>query len=69
MFRIEVFFGSIDPEFKNYLGVVYSLAPPTIGMKLAINIPEKIRQTITINDVIFMENARYDETQTVLISF
>jgi hypothetical protein len=34
MFKIEVFLGSIDPEFKNYLGVVYSLAPPTIGMKL-----------------------------------
>ena len=72
MFKIKVFFGSIDPEFKNYLGDVYSFAQPTIGMKLAIDIPEKIRQTVTINDIIFMscdKQDRYDETQTVLISF
>jgi len=69
MFKIKVFFGSIDPEFKNYLGDVCSLAQPTIGMKLAIDIPEKIRQTVTINDIIFMSCDRYDETQTVLISF
>ncbi len=72
MFKLKVFFGSIDPEFNNYLGDVHSFAQPTIGMKLMVDIPEKIRQTVTINDIIFMscdKQDRYDQIQTVLISF
>jgi len=71
MFKIEVFFGSIDPEFNNFLGTVYSLAPPTVGMRMVISIPEKnlIRYHITIKDVVFLHCFdKDDKTQTVLIS-
>ena len=69
MFHIKVFFGNIDPQFNNYLGDVYSHAAPTIGMKLMVDIPEKIRQTVTINDVLFMNCDKDSKEQTVLISF
>lgn len=69
MFKLKIYREFIDGRDINFLGDVYSLAAPTVGMQMIIDIPDTIQQSIKFKEVIFLDYNRSCQTQTVLISF
>lgn len=69
MFKLKIYREFIDGRDINFLGDVYSLATPTVGMQMIIDIPDTIQQSIKFKEVIFLDYNRSCQTQTVLISF
>ena len=69
MFKITLFFGSINKEFNNVLGTIYSNVAPVVGTSLGVNIPAKYQGTVVVKDAIFITSETKEESQVVLVSF